>query len=80
MNHLDCNYTKTKFGVFEKRSVKHPNIVIEDHESYFCDSYKHLGIHSDKKLNFDEYINHVTAKLPQHSGILYKLRATLNEK
>ena len=32
MNHLDCNYTKTELVVFEKRSVKHPNIVIGDHE------------------------------------------------
>ena len=32
MNRLDCNYTKTKFVVFEKKSVKYPNIFIEDHE------------------------------------------------
>ena len=57
--------------------MKHPNIVIGDHQVCSCESYKYLGIHFDKK---DEHIDHVTAKLAQHSGILYKLRATLNEK
>ena len=80
MNHLDCNYTKTKFVVFEKRSVKHPNIVIVDHEIDSCESYKYVGIHFDKKLNIDKHNYHVTGKLAQHSGILYKLGATLNEK
>ena len=80
MNHLNCNYTKTKFVVFEKRSVKLPNIVIGDHEIYSCESYKYLGIHFDKKLNFDEHINHVTTKLAHDSRILHKLRATWNEK
>ena len=80
MNHFDCNYTKTKFVVFEKISVKHPNIVIEDHEIYSCESYKDLDVHFDKKLYFDNHINHITAKLAQYSGILYKLRARLNEK
>ena len=80
MNRLDCNYTKTKFVVFEKKSVKCPNIFIGDHEVSSCESYKYLGIHFDKKLNFQERINHVIAKLAQQSGILYKLRATLNKK
>ena len=80
VNHLDCNYTKTKFVVFEKRSVKHPNIVIGDHEISSCESYKYLGIHFDKKMNFEEHMNHVTAKMAQHCGILYKLRTTLNTK
>ena len=80
MNRLDCNYTKTKFVVFEKKSVKYPNIFIGDHEVSSCESYKNLGIHFDKKLNFQEHINHVIAKLAQQSGILYKLKATLNEK
>ena len=76
-NHLDCNYTKTRLVVFEKRSVKHPNVVIGDHEICSCESYKYLGIHFHKKLNFDKHINHVTAKIAQHSGILYKLWATV---
>ena len=80
MNRLDCNYTKTKFVVFEKKSVKYPNIFIGDHEVSSCESYKYLGTHFDKKLNFQQHINQVIAKLAQQSGILYKLRATLNEK
>ena len=48
-NAVDCNYTKTKFMVFEKRSVNHPNIEIGGHEISSCDSYKYLGIHFDKK-------------------------------
>ena len=31
-NGVDCNYMKTKFTVFEKRSTKHSNIVIGVHE------------------------------------------------
>ena len=31
-------------------------------------------------MNFDKHVNHLTAKIAQHSGILYKLMATLNEK
>ena len=80
MNHLACNYPKTKFVVFENRSMKHPNIVNGDHENYSCVSYKYLGIHLDKKLNFDKHIILVTAKLAQHSGILYKSGETLKEK
>ena len=40
-NGVDCNYTKTKFVVFEKRSANHSNIVIGDHEISSCDSYKY---------------------------------------
>ena len=80
MNHLDCYYTKTNFVVFEKTAAKHLNIVIGNHESYSCESYNYLGIHFDKKFNFDKHIIHGTVKLAQHSGILYKFRTTLNEK
>ena len=47
-NDVDCIYMKTKFVVFEKRSVNHPNIVIGDHEISSCENYKYLGIHFDK--------------------------------
>ena len=40
---VDCNYMKTKFVVYEKRSVIHPNLVNEDYESSFCENYKYLG-------------------------------------
>ena len=43
-NDVDCNYMKTKFVVFEKRSVNHPNMVIGDHEISSCENYKYLGI------------------------------------
>ena len=52
MNHLDCNYARTKFVLFEKRSVKHPNIITGIHE---IASYKYLGIQFDKKLNFNDH-------------------------
>ena len=79
-NAVDCNYTKTKFMVFEKRSVNHPNIEIGGHEISSCDSYKYLGIHFDKKMNFEKHINIITGKLVRQSGILYRLRETLNVK
>ena len=80
MSRLDYNYTKTKFVVVEIRSVKHPKLLLGDPKNYSCECYKHLGMHFDRKLIIVEYISHVTAKLAQHSGIVYKLRATLNEK
>ena len=52
INCINCNYTKTKFVVFEKKSKNYPNIIIEDHEISSCVSYKYLGIHFDEKLNF----------------------------
>ena len=55
-NGVDCNYMKTKFTVFEKRSTKHSNIVIGDHEISSCEYYKYLGLHLDKKLNFVTHI------------------------
>ena len=80
INGAECNYTKTKFVVFEKRSTNHANIVMGDHEISSCESYKYLGIHFDKKLNFEIHIDNVVAKLSRHSGILYKLRETLNKR
>ena len=71
-NDVYCNYMKTKF-VFEKRSVNHPNIVIGDHEISSCENYKYLGIHFDKKLNFEVHLSKITGKLARQSGILYKL-------
>ena len=41
MNRLDCNYTKTKFVIFERKSVKHPNFFIGDHEVPSCESYEY---------------------------------------
>ena len=79
-NDVDCNYMKTKFVVFEKRSVNHPNIAIGDHEISSCENYKYLGIHFDKKLNFEVHISKITGKLARQSGILYKLRETLNKR
>ena len=78
-NDVDCNYMKTKFVVFEKRSENHPNIKIGDHEISPCENYKYLGIHFDKKLNFEVHISKITGKLARQSGILYKLRETLNQ-
>ena len=80
INSIDCNYTKTKFVVFEKKTKNYPNIMIEDHEISSCVSYKYLGIHFDKKLNFEIHINNVIAKLARHSGVLYRLRETLNKR
>ena len=53
---VNCNYMKTKFTVFEKRSTKHSNKVIGDHEISSCENYKYLGLHLDKKLNFVTHI------------------------
>ena len=79
-NDVDCNYMKTKFVVFAKRSVNHPNIVIGDHEISSCENYKYMGKQFDKKLNFEAHISKITGKLARQSGILYKLRETLNKR
>ena len=79
-NEIDCNYTKTNFVVFEKRSANHSNILFWDHEISSVDSFKYLGLHFDRKLNFEIHIENVIAKLARKSGILHKLRETLNRK
>ena len=71
---------KTKFVVFEKRSVNHQNIVSGDNENSSCENYKYLGIQFDKKLNFEVHISKIIGKLACQSGILYKLRETLNKR
>ena len=80
INSIDCNYTKTKFVVFEKKSKDYPNIMNEDHDITFCVSYKYLGMHFDKKLNFEIHINNVIAKVVRHSGKLYRSGETLNKR
>ena len=79
-NEIDSNYTKTNFVVFEKRSANHSNILFWDHEISSVDSFKYLGLHFDRKLNFEIHIENVIAKLARKSGILHKLRETLNRK
>ena len=78
-NGVDCNYMKTKFTVFEKRSTKHSNIVICDHEISSCEIYKDPGLHLDQKHNFVTHIKKIVSKLAQHCGTLYKLRETFNK-
>ena len=71
---------KTKFVVFEKRSVKYSNVKIGDNEISSIESYKYLGIFFDKKLNFEVHITNVIQKLVRHSGILYELNENLNKR
>ena len=42
-NGVDCNYMITKCTAFVKRSTKHSNIVIGDHESSSCGNEKIRG-------------------------------------
>ena len=76
---IDCNYMKTKFTVFEKRSTRRSNIVFGDYESSFCENYKYLGLHLDKKLNIVAHIERNVSKLAELCGKLYKLRETINK-
>ena len=80
INGVGCNFTKTKFVVFEKRSSNHSNLDIGGNEISSCESYKYLGLYFDKKLNFEVHITNVIKKLAGHCGILYKLRETLNRR
>ena len=78
-NDIELNYTKTKFTIFEKRYMYHPNLVIGENEISSCVSYKYLGLHFDKKLSFQIHIEMLILKLSRHCGILYKLRETLTK-
>ena len=49
INGVGCNFTKTKFVVFEKRSSNHSNLDIGGNEISSCESYKYLGLYFDKK-------------------------------
>ena len=69
-NSVDCNYMKTKFTVFEKRSTKYSNIVIGDQEISLCENYNFWGPHFDEKMKFVTYIIKSVSKLAQHCSTL----------
>ena len=51
-NCVDCNYTKTKFAVFEERSTKHSNIVTGDHRISCWGKLQILGLTFRHKIEF----------------------------
>lgn len=79
LNKLRLNVSKTKYIVFQNRSVKNhiPPVLLEG-ESLNCVTHtKFLGIYIDENLNWRTHIDNVCMKLSRMCGILYKIRDQL---
>ena len=61
-----------------KRSlVSHPSLTFNNIPVAQTSSQKHLGMHLDKKLNFEEYLRKVETKVNKSVGIIRKLQNVL---
>ena len=74
-NKLTLNISKSKYMmVSNKRNHCSLNIEINDEKLEECDSYKYLGVHIDKNLNWKSHINYVAKKVSKACGALAKAR------
>ena len=61
-----------------KRSlVSHPSLTFNNIPVAQTSSERHLGMHLDKKLNFEEHLNKVETKVNKSDGIIRKLQNVL---
>jgi hypothetical protein len=60
-------YHKNKF-------LNQPKLFINDHELEFVESFKFLGIHIDKDLNWTTHINAIHSKILSVIGVLNRLK------
>ena len=61
-----------------KRSlVSHPSLTFNNIPVAQTSSQKHLGMHLDKKLNFEEHLSKVETKVNKSVGIIRKLQNVL---
>ena len=61
-----------------KRSlVSHPSLTFNNIPVAQTSSQKHLGMHLDKKLNFEEHLSKVETKVNKTIGIIHKLQNVL---
>ena len=76
-NYLDLNLSKTKDLVvdFRKKKAMATPILIKGSQIEMVPSYKYLGVHLDKNLNWKESTNAVFKKSQSRLFFLRKLRS-----
>ena len=59
---IKLNQSKTQYMVFTNRRTDIPPLVIDSYRIYPKDNCKYLGIVLDKKLNYQQHLNHIKKK------------------
>ena len=65
--------------MFSHKSHKlaHPLVLFNDVRVKICSIQKHLGIHLDKKLNFNHHVKETITKANKDIGVIKKLNNIL---
>lgn len=81
-NKLRLNITKTKYIIFQNRSVttNMPPITLEGKVLERVSYTKFLGVVIDQNINWKYQINSVANKLSRICGILYRIRNSLTQE
>ena len=61
----------------KKSLVSHPSLTFNNIPVAQKSSHKHLGMHLDKNLNFEEHLSKVETKVNKSVGIIRKLQNVL---
>lgn len=78
-NKLSLNISKTKYMLFQNRSVKNsiPPVTLNDTVIEHVNYIKFLGITVDDNLNWKRHIDLTCTKLSKVTGVLYRIRHNL---
>ena len=80
-NRLTLNISKSKYMIISKRrNPPNLNICLNGNSMQSCDTYKYLGVHFDKDLNWKHHIEYVTNKISKSCGALAKVRHCVDIK
>lgn len=82
-NKLSLNVIKTKYIIFcTRQKNNHPvaTIKINDVDLEQVKSTKFLGVHIEQNLDWSEHIKHVTDKLAQVSGVIFRCQHILSRE
>ena len=82
-NKLSLNISKSNFLLFKNKNnagTQSINIGISGQKIAQKQTVKYLGLKIDEKLSWDKHISHVSIKVAQGTGIIYKLRHVLSPK
>ena len=78
-NKLTLNIDKSKFMIVsKKRVIPDLRICLNKTPLLSCDSYKYLGVHIDKNLDWKSHVEYITSKISKSCGALAKLRHCVN--
>ena len=80
-NRLTLNISKSKYMLISKsRSIPNLSICLNGTQMQSCDSYKYLGVHFDKNLDWKCHIDYITSKISKSCGALAKIRHCVDTK